>query len=125
MPRSFWIAISLLVIGFILLLLPDKGEAIIALNTTHGPSLMDLIALGLFAIGWIWVMTKVILSWKKISMTLGSSKLFLLLLIYVVGIFLIIVGLRIGNDFFLWTGIILSAFSNGVLILQAYRTSLN
>ena len=121
MTRTFWIAISFLIAGSILLVLPDKGEPIISFNEMHGPSVIDLVGLILFSIGWIWLTTNVILGWKKVIESLGYSKTILLLLLYITGIVLIILGLRNAQDVLLWTGVFLAVISNALLVYQAFR----
>lgn len=121
MPRYFWMAVFQVTAGIAFVLLPDRGEVLIAFNSAHGPSLLDIIGLILLASGWIWLTVYVIGRWKKIASSLGKFKLYLLLWAYFVGILLIILGLRTENEILLWTGIIFSSLSNIFLIIKATR----
>lgn len=121
MPRYFWMAVSQVAAGIAIVLLPDRGETLITFNSAHGPSVLDIVGLILLANGWIWLTAYVIARWKKIAKFLGNSKLYLLLSVYLIGILLIIFGLKLENEILLWTGVILSGLSNLLLILIATK----
>ena len=121
MPRYFWMAVSQVAAGIAIILLPGKGEALIAFNSAHAPSALDIIGLILLANGWIWLTVYVTARWKKIARSLGVFTLYSLLSVYIAGILLIIYGLKIENEILLWAGVILSSLSNLFLIIKATR----
>jgi len=114
-------AIAQVIGGFVIVLLPDKSEALISFNSAHGPSVLDIVGLILLVSGWVWLTVYIIARWKKIARSLGKPKLYLLLSIYFIGILSIIFGLRFENEILLWTGVILSGISSLFLILKATR----
>ncbi len=121
MPRYFWPAVSLVVAGLIIVIIPDGGAPLVTFNSEHGPSSFDIFGLVLFGIGWICLSVYVITRWKKVKSIMGIYKFRLSLRVYILGIFLIYFGLRVENNYLLWIGIFFSASSNILLIVKAAR----
>lgn len=102
MLNNKWVLLILFITGLIIVVLPDSGKPVIALNKSHGPSMQDLIGLGLLLISWLFSCIIVIRNWKKIKSKIGNRTFGLLLMIYLVAMAGIILSLVVSSDLFLW-----------------------
>lgn len=102
MLNKKWVLLSLFITGLIIVVLPDSGKPVIALNKSHGPSIQDLIGLGLLLISWLFSCIIVIRNWKKIKTKIGNRTFGLLLMIYLLAMAGIILSLVVSSDLFLW-----------------------
>lgn len=124
MPQYFWMAVAQVLGGLVIIILPDKDATLIPVNSNHGPSLLDLAGLILFASGWFWLTVFIIRRWNKIKLSIGANRLYNLIAIYFIGILLIISGLKIESEPLLWIGVFLSSSINLFLIVKAARVEL-
>ena len=102
MLNNKWVLLILFITGLIIVVLPDSEKRVIALNKSHGPSMQDLIGLGLLLISWLFSCIIVIRSWKKIESKIGNRTFGLLLMIYLVAMAGIILSFVVSSDLFLW-----------------------
>lgn len=121
MPNNKWVLVILFITGLIIVLLPDSGKRVIALNKNHGPSIQDLIGLGLILISWLFSCTIVIRNWKKIKSKIGNRTFRLLIIIYLLAMTGIILSLVVSSDSFLWTCIAVGLLINIIYFIYAFN----
>lgn len=74
-----WLVLS--VIGGIVIALPDSGNRVISFSAAHGPTLLDLIGIGILAVGWLiflraaWQQRRLVI--RRASPRLAGFVLFL------------------------------------------------
>lgn len=123
MTSKKWILLILFIAGLIILLLPDKGEPIIALNKKHGPSLQDLIGLLLMLISWLASCVVVARKWKVVKSKTGDRNSRLLVLVYILSITGVVLSLLFSYDPLLWACAAIAAFTNILFIIYAFGKS--
>jgi drug/metabolite transporter (DMT)-like permease len=116
-----WVLIILFIAGLIIVVLPDSGKRVIALNKNHGPSIQDLIGLGLLLISWLLSSIIVIRNWKKVKSKIGNRTFRLLLIIYLLAITGIILALAVSSDFFLWICVAVGLLINILYFVYALK----
>ena len=121
MHKSFWFVLLLLIIGIVIVMLPDSDKRLFSFNKDHGPSLQDTIGLSLIIVGWIWIVLRIIRNRYSLVVRLGILKLRLMALLIVVGGALIAAGILSELNNLLWIGIALSAFAYVFLMIPAFR----
>ncbi|HET6769042.1 MAG TPA: hypothetical protein VFH08_16635 [Chitinophagaceae bacterium] len=121
MINNKWVLLILFITGLITVLLPDSGKRVIALNKSHGPSIQDLIGLGLLLIGWLLSCSIVIRNWKKIILKIGNRKFILLLISYLLAMIGIILSLAVASDFFLWVCVAVGLIINILYVIYAFN----
>jgi drug/metabolite transporter (DMT)-like permease len=92
----------LIVIGLVIVALPDSDERLFSISKDHGPSMQDAIGLVMLLIGYGWFLIQ---TWKRRGRLLQykkrlSFKLILPVIVIGIGIALIIVS--VVNDFGYW-----------------------
>ena len=100
MNGKAWIFLLLFVAGLIVLLLPDNGNRILTLNEKHGPSLQDLIGLGMMLIAWLYSCLVIIKNVQYLRKKLGEGRLILFLSIYILSIAGICISLNVTSNVF-------------------------
>lgn len=121
MPNNKWVLLTLFITGLIIVLLPDSGKPVIELNKSHGPSIQDLIGLGLLLISWLLSSIIVIRNWKKIESKIGNRTFRLLLIIYLLAMTGIILSLVVSSDFFLWNCVAVGLLINILYLIYAFN----
>lgn len=121
MPNNKWVLLTLFITGLIIVLLPDSGKPVIELNKSHGPSIQDLIGLGLLLISWLLSSIIVIRNWKKIESKIGDRTFRLLLIIYLLAMTGIILSLVVSSDFFLWNCVAVGLLINILYLIYAFN----
>ena len=121
MLNNKWVLIILFVTGLVIVVLPDSGKPVIALNKSHGPSIQDLIGLGLLLMGWLFSCIVVIRNWKKIKSKIGIKNFRLLIITYLLAIAGIILSLAISSDFFLWICAAVGLLINILYLFYAFH----
>ncbi|HEU4859309.1 MAG TPA: hypothetical protein VFT15_05705 [Chitinophagaceae bacterium] len=121
MPNNKWVLLTLFITGLIIVLLPDSGIPVIELNKSHGPSIQDLIGLGLLLISWLLSSIIVIRNWKKIESKIGNRTFRLLLIIYLLAMTGIILSLVVSSDFFLWNCVAVGLLINILYLIYAFN----
>jgi len=124
MHKSFWFVLLLLIIGIVIVMLPDSDKRLFSFNKDHGPSLQDTIGLSLIIVGWIWIVLRIIRKRYSLVVRLGILKLRLMALLIVVGGALIAAGILSELNNLLWIGIALSAFAYVFLMIPAFRKNI-
>lgn len=122
MRVSFWAACVLLVIGTVVLLLPDSGDRILSFNEDHGPSWQDFIGITIIVITWAWLLAKSIHRRKLINQSIGKRGIAWAIIGIIIGAIFIAGGLATKFDNALYSGIVISLIGYGVLIVPAFRT---
>ena len=100
--RFLRIGLLILILGIILVIIPDTGPVLIRFNKDHGPSLTDVIGLTLILLVW---MVLVFTAWRKrkqIVLRLGRDKVNILLTLILLCSFLIPLGLKLESDLLLF-----------------------
>lgn len=90
----------LIVLGIVIVALPDNGERLFSISKNHGPSLQDAIGLILVFIGYGWFLAQ---AWKQRAKILQYKKrpsFKLVPPLIVIGIVVIIVS--VVNDYGYW-----------------------
>ena len=121
MLNNKWVLLILFITGLIIVVLPDSEKRVIALNKSHGPSMQDLIGLGLLLISWLFSCIIVIRSWKKIKSKIGNRTFRLLIIIYLAAFAGIILSLAISSDFFLWICVAVGLLINILYFIYAFN----
>jgi len=121
MTNKNWILLILFIAGLIILLLPDKGEPVIVLNESHGPSLQDLIGLVLMLISWFASCIVVVREWQTVKSKTGDRNSSLLILAYILSIIGIVLSLLFSFDLLLWPCIAIASVINISLIIYAFN----
>lgn len=121
MLNNKWVLLILFITGLIIVVLPDSGRPVIALNKSHGPSIQDLIGLGLILISWLFSCTIVIRNWKKIRSKTGNRTFRLLIIIYLLAMIGIILSLVVASDFFLWICVAVGLLINILFFMYAFN----
>jgi hypothetical protein len=120
MLNNKWVLLSLFITGLIIVVLPDSGKRVIAFNKSHGPSIQDLIGLGLVLISWLFGCMIVIRNWEKIKSKIGNRNFRLLTIIYLLAITGIILALVVSTDLFLWICIAVGLSINILYLIYAF-----
>lgn len=121
MKVSFWAAMFLIVIGIIILLVPDSGEVMLQFNADHGPSWQDFIGVSIIVITWGWLMAKTIQRRRAVGSAIGRKGIIGSVFAVILGALLIVGGLMARFDKALFLGIVLSGGGYGFLIIPAFR----
>jgi len=117
MKASFWIAIALIILGIVLVMLPDSGPRIIKFNENHGPSVSDLVGLTLIIIVWIYFVSQGFKNRRQVS----RRVIIAIVVGVVLGAIGIASGLQLKNDELLWSGVFISVLAYGVFIVPAFK----
>jgi hypothetical protein len=120
MVNNKWVLIILFIAGLIIVVLPDSGKPVIELNKSHGPSIQDLIGLGLLLMGWLFSCIIVIRNWKKVQSEIGSRTFRLLLALYLLAMLGIILSLAFPSDLFLWICVVVGLSINILYLIYAF-----
>ena len=120
MLNNKWVLLILFIAGLIIVVLPDSGKPVIALNKSHGPSVQDFIGLGLILISWLFSCGIVIRNWEKIKSKIGNRNFRLLILIYLLAMTGIILALAVSSDFILWICVAVGLLINILFIIYAF-----
>ena len=120
MLTNKWVLLILFITGLIIVVLPDSGKPVIALNKTHGPSIQDLIGLGFLLISWLFSCGIVIRNLKKIKSKIGNRTLKLLIIIYLLATIGIVLALVVSFDFLLWISVAVGLSINILFIIYAF-----
>lgn len=121
MLNNKWVSLILFITGLIIVVLPDSGKPVIELNKSHGPSIQDLIGLGLLLISWLYSCTIVITNWKQIKSKIGNGNFQLLLLLYLLAITGIILSLVVSSNFILWICVAMGFSINILYFIYALK----
>ena len=120
MLNNKWGLLLLFIAGLIIVLLPDPGKPVIELNKSHGPSVQDLIGLGLILISWLFTCIIVIRNWEKIKSKIGNRALKLLIIIYLLAVIGIAISLAVSSDLMLWICVTVGSLINILCIIYAF-----
>jgi drug/metabolite transporter (DMT)-like permease len=123
MVNPFWIILLIIVIGIVLVILPDHDKSLFNFNQDHGPSQQDLLGLIFIILSWCFILVRIIFKRKTVLNSLGAKNIMWLVILILAGNALIIGGLRIEKDFVLWMGVLFSILGYGVLLTPAFRKS--
>lgn len=123
MKTSFWIGLTAIGIGLILVAIPDTGAPLIQFNAEHGPSALDVVGLALIVVTWLVMVIKTVVERQRVVQHHGTDKIKRLLGYVVLGGASIFFGLQIELDFILWCGVLVSLLGYGLLFLPAFRKS--
>lgn len=93
MQKVFWVYIVIIIVGFILLLLPETGEVLIAVNDYHGPSSIDIVGLSLIILCWAMMLVTAIKRYKKIRGGLNSNQFIIWVAAIIIGTIWIVISL--------------------------------
>jgi len=121
MVNSFWITLLIIVIGLVLVILPDHDKSLFNFNRDHGPSTLDLMGLILIIASWCFILMRIIVKRKLVLKSVGSRNVVLFVVMILIGGGLIVIGLQIEKDIMLWFGVLLSLFGYGTLLTPAFR----
>lgn len=120
MLNNKWVLLILFITGLIIVVLPDSGKPVIALNKSHGPSMQDLIGLGLLLLSWLFSCAIVIRNWKKIKSKIGDKTFRLLIIIYLLAMTGIVLALVVSSDCLLWICVAVGLSINILFIIYAF-----
>ncbi len=123
MVTSFWITILVIVIGLILVTLPDQEKRVFSFNKDHGPSLQDLLGLILIVLSWCFMLFKIVLKRKMVLKSIGTRNTLLITMMIGAGGVLIFGGLQVEENLILWIGILFSVLGYSILLIPAFRKS--
>lgn len=121
MPNNKWVLVILFIAGLIIVLLPDSGKTVIELNKSHGPSIQDLIGLGLLLISWLLSSIIVIRNWKKIKSKIRNRTFKLLIIIYLLAVIGIALSLAVSSDLMLWICVAVGLLINILFFIYAFN----
>jgi|SRR5688572_10246654 len=121
MTNKRWIPLILFIIGLVILMLPDRGKAVIVLNERHRASFPDLVGLLFMITGWLWSCIVVFRNWHEVVLKTGKRISRLLIIIYILSVFGIFLSLVFSSDMFLWTCAAIAAFINLLFIIYSFN----
>jgi hypothetical protein len=121
MLHNKWLLLSLFITGLIIVVLPDSGKSVIALNKSHGPSIQDLIGLGLLLVSWLFSCIIVTRNWEKIKSKIGNRNFRLLTIIYLLAMLGIFLSLAFSSDRFLWICVVVGLSINTLYVICAFN----
>ena len=121
MLKIKWVLLVLFITGLIIVLLPDSGKPVVEFNRSHGPSIQDLIGLGLILISWLLSCAILIRNWKRTKSKLGNGNFRLLIIIYLLAMIGIILSLTLSSDFFLWICVGTGLLINILFVVYAFN----
>lgn len=107
--KRIWILILLVLIGFIIVALPDSDKRLFSISKDHGPSMQDAIGLLLILFSYAWL---VIEAWKRKSKLLKyKNSTGFIMCVFLIGLgFGLIVASVAGDHKYWWIyGIVLVA----------------
>ena len=68
-----WIAVALLVVGVVLVALPDTNDRIFTLSPQHGPAAVDLAGSVLLCAAWVLLLVSTAGPWRRVRAVLSSG----------------------------------------------------
>lgn len=71
MVNYFWITLLIIVIGIVLVILPDHDKSLFYFHKDHRPSLRDLPGLIFIISGWCVILIRIFLKRKMVLKSLG------------------------------------------------------
>lgn len=121
MRASFWAAIVLLIVGTLVILLPDNEDAM--LRFTNGPtaSWQQFIGAGIILVTWGWMLAKSIQRRILITRAIGRKGVIAALAAIVLGTVFFVGGCMVTFNKALWWGIILALAGNGMIMVPAFK----
>ena len=121
MKKNGWILLLIFAAGLLILLFPDNAEPVFSLNSSHGPSFMDLLGLGLILISWLASTIIVIQHYRNVIQRIGRNASIALLLCYFLSLAGIAIALTLPNEFILWASIVIASLINICFIIFSTR----
>jgi len=112
MNKKLWLLAGIFIFGLVVLLLPDRGTAVVRLNEEHGPSWMDLTGLLSMLIGWAGLSYRIVKNWRHILQIIGVANARVLTAIYFIAILAIIISLVVAVEWMLWISIAIASIVN-------------
>ncbi len=122
MLKSHWFLSGIFLAGLIILMLPDKGSAIIRFNELHGPSFLDIAGLVLISISWVMGLIIIIKNWKGVKARFGKGNILLLVGTYALACSGIILALIMKNNNILWPSVVVALVVNILFVAFAFAT---
>ena len=123
MLKLQWILAIVFLAGVSIVLLPDDGRPVIRFNEMHGPSVPDMIGLGLISISWLAGLVMIVLNWKKIRTRIGIKNVGWLISIYLLSCLGIGIALKAGFDWMLWPSVAVASFVNILFVFLSFKKS--
>jgi hypothetical protein len=120
MKPAFWFYMLLVVIGFLLVALPDNNNRVFSLSENHGPSFLDAAGLVLALVPWTIMGIVALLGWGKVLLALGRRLVTILLTAGIAGLMVVVVSVRSDSDFWM-AGAAIAFVAQLVLIVAAFR----
>jgi hypothetical protein len=121
MTLSFWISLSVIVGGIILVAMPDSGPPLFSFNESHGPSAIDVFGIGMVVGTWLFMLMKAMVNHRRVLASVGAERIKRLVFIIVLGGAAIYFGLQLRTDLMLWGGVLVSVLAYLVLFVPAFR----
>jgi len=120
MNSTFWFCLVIIVLGTVIVAIPDAGPRVIALSESHGPSMTDLAGLLVILAPWTYMSVHAVRNWRQVLKRLGRKWVSVLLVTAVTGF--VLIAYAIANDSNLWpVGAMIAFVGQVVLIAAAFR----
>jgi hypothetical protein len=120
MKREFWIYCAFVVLGIIVVALPDNDNRLFSLSEKHGPSRLDIAGLVMVIVPWIMLTLSALRKWRIVLYTLGRRLVTVLIALSLVGLLVLVVSIRSESDHWI-TGAVISFVGQAPLIVAAFR----
>jgi len=121
MTNKRWIPLILFIIGLVILMMPDRGKAVIVLNERHRVSFPDLVGLLFMMAGWLWSCIVVFINWHEVALKTGKRISGLLIIIYILSVIGIFLSLVFSSDVLLWACAAIAALINLLFIIYSFN----
>jgi hypothetical protein len=120
MKREFWIYVSIILVGIVIVALPDNDIRVFDTSDKHGPAWLDVIGLLMVMIPWLILAIGALAKWRIVLLRLGRRLVTVLIAIAAIGLMIVAVSIRSDNNTWL-TGAAISAIAQMVLMVVANR----
>lgn len=120
MKKEFWIYLSIIAVGVVIVALPDNDVRVFDISDKHGPAWQDVIGLLMVMIPWIILALGTVVKWRIVLLRVGRRLVTVLIAIAAIGLMIVVVSIRSDTNMWL-TGAAISAVAQMLLMVVAYR----
>ncbi|QHT65801.1 hypothetical protein GXP67_03535 [Rhodocytophaga rosea] len=119
--KNTWLKLILLIVGCIIVALPDSNERLFSMSEDHGPSLQDAVGVVLILVAYVWLMVDVWIRREKL-LSYSNSRIFKAGL-FVVGLAYGLIIASVMNDYKSWwiAGIAFITLIHGLIFYIAFK----
>jgi hypothetical protein len=120
MKREFCVYVLIILVGVVIVSLPDNDVRVFDISDNHGPAWLDVIGLLMVMIPWLILAIGALAKWRIVLLRLGRRLVTVLIAMAAIGLMIVAVSIRSDSNTWL-TGAAISATAQMVLMVVANR----